>query len=484
MLSHKLALAAIYLACATQTLATPVSGDQSGTWALAGSPFELIGDVRIPPGQSLTIDPGVEIIGMGNYKITADTGATLTAVGTTDNPIHFTALDTNNGWRGLRLESANDQSTISYCLIEYAKGSGPYPEVRGGAIMAKNCSPTITHNTIRHSSSQNANRNGTGGGVSVEFSSALIAYNLITDNAADSGGGICTIEYGSPTIRGNIITNNNAFNAGGGMYFGARSTPLVENNIITGNSSAGWGGGGINCWTAYIFHGTFPTIRHNIIARNSTSTAGGGLYCRYDRAVITNNLIAFNTASRGGGIHALNQGGSAPIVTNTILWANAATTGPQIDLNNDTGSQIQVSYSNVQGGYTGTGNVGDPPAFADPDADDFHILPGSSCIDAGDNFALDPSVQLDFDQAPRYVDDPNTPDTGRGDQPIIDIGPYEFQASCPADFNNDGSVNTLDFLAFLNAYNNQDPRADFNNDGTINTLDFLAFLNAFNAGCE
>lgn len=57
-------------------------------------------------------------------------------------------------------------------------------------------------------------------------------------------------------------------------------------------------------------------------------------------------------------------------------------------------------------------------------------------------------------------------------------------ADCPADFNGDGEVNTLDFLAFLNAYNAGDPRADFNGDGTINTLDFLAFLNAFNEGCD
>ena len=29
----------------------------------------------------------------------------------------------------------------------------------------------------------------------------------------------------------------------------------------------------------------------------------------------------------------------------------------------------------------------------------------------------------------------------------------------------------------------QDPRADINNDGTVNTLDFLIFLNAWAAGC-
>lgn len=55
--------------------------------------------------------------------------------------------------------------------------------------------------------------------------------------------------------------------------------------------------------------------------------------------------------------------------------------------------------------------------------------------------------------------------------------------SCPPDFNMDCAVNTLDFLAYLNAFSAGDPAADFNGDGSINTLDFLAFLNAFNAGC-
>ena len=54
---------------------------------------------------------------------------------------------------------------------------------------------------------------------------------------------------------------------------------------------------------------------------------------------------------------------------------------------------------------------------------------------------------------------------------------------CPGDWNADGSVNTLDVLAFLNDWAAADPRADVNGDGTVNTLDVLAFLNDWNAGC-
>ena len=54
---------------------------------------------------------------------------------------------------------------------------------------------------------------------------------------------------------------------------------------------------------------------------------------------------------------------------------------------------------------------------------------------------------------------------------------------CPGDFNGDGEVNTLDVLAFLNAWAAGDASADFNGDGAINTLDVLAFLNAWAGGC-
>jgi hypothetical protein len=56
-------------------------------------------------------------------------------------------------------------------------------------------------------------------------------------------------------------------------------------------------------------------------------------------------------------------------------------------------------------------------------------------------------------------------------------------AWCPADFNEDGMVNTLDVLEFLNAWNSGETSGDFNGDGHINTLDVLAFLNAWVSGC-
>ncbi len=66
------------------------------------------------------------------------------------------------------------------------------------------------------------------------------------------------------------------------------------------------------------------------------------------------------------------------------------------------------------------------------------------------------------------------------EQPIfILLGP----PPCRVDLNEDGMVNTLDYLEFLNLWSAQDPEADWNNDGVVNTLDFLAFQNDWVAGC-
>jgi hypothetical protein len=56
-------------------------------------------------------------------------------------------------------------------------------------------------------------------------------------------------------------------------------------------------------------------------------------------------------------------------------------------------------------------------------------------------------------------------------------------SGCVADFNGDGSVNTQDVLAFLNAWSAGDSSADINGDGSVNTQDVLAFLNLYAAGC-
>jgi len=58
----------------------------------------------------------------------------------------------------------------------------------------------------------------------------------------------------------------------------------------------------------------------------------------------------------------------------------------------DESSTIQVSYSDIEGGWEGEGNIDADPLFVAPDSGDFHLQATSPCIDAGD-----PSSPLDPD---------------------------------------------------------------------------------------
>jgi hypothetical protein len=125
---------------------------------------------------------------------------------------------------------------------------------------------------------------------------------------------------------------------------------------------------------------------------------------------------------------------------------------------------------------------------ADRDDDDLRLPPDSPCIDAADNEAVPPDVldldgdgdteepiPFDLDGNLRFVDDPETEDTGHGNPPIVDMGAYEFQPpECPADFDGDGDVDTADLLFLLAAWGTAD--GDVDGDGDTDTADLLALL--------
>lgn len=75
------------------------------------------------------------------------------------------------------------------------------------------------------------------------------------------------------------------------------------------------------------------------------------------------------------------------VITNCILWNNPS--GP-FDLRYD--AAVTVNYSDIEGGYEGTGNIDADPLFFDPANHDYYLQYGSPCIDAGD-----PTYPLDSD---------------------------------------------------------------------------------------
>jgi parallel beta-helix repeat protein len=105
--------------------------------------------------------------------------------------------------------------------------------------------------------------------VLISSSSPTISGNVITNNDAGGDGGGIYSSFGSPIIKGNIITNNHetpgwSGGNGEGVYVGGASAAQVIGNVISGNSANQGSGGGVALFAA----GT-PLIQGNVISNNS-----------------------------------------------------------------------------------------------------------------------------------------------------------------------------------------------------------------------
>jgi len=257
----------------------------------------------------------------------------------------------------------------------------------GGGIYCYRNSPTITYNSISGNKCENG---ASGAGIKTFRSSATIARNSVTGNRSWHAAGI-EIEESCALVVQNIIKWNVGQGMGGGIWC-YRYSPIITGNFISGNT-AEYGGG-----IASLEESGSHTIRNNIIVMNHAASHGGGIYCSYSDPTITNNTLTWNSADvRGGGIYCGSNSESE--ITNTIVWDNTAPEGPEIYTY--TYNNPIVTYCDVKGFWSGTGNIDAAPLWADPAEGDFHLNWDSPCKDAGDPNAPElPSIDAEGD--PRF----------------------------------------------------------------------------------
>lgn len=248
-------------------------------------------------------------------------------------------------------------------------------------------------------------------------------------------------------------------------------------------------------------------------AGNNAQSSGGGLASLSQGAVaanlrgcqLLNNTFAGNSAGNVGGA-VINSGGSGRIANN-VFWGNQSQqldpASAQLAISNASPLTFEANCIQEYSGVPkGNGNVGLDPLFVDADGpddvygtedDDIRLMPGSPCIDAGNNTVLPDVIQspvmVDLLGGARFVDDPSTPDTGVGVAPIIDIGAVEFvpppPPDCAGDVNGDGLTDGRDLSVFLAAFGasvSPGTGADVNGDGLVDGRDLSVFLANFGCG--
>ena len=274
----------------------------------------------------------------------------------------------------------------------------------GAGMYNNNSSPMLTNCTFSGNSA-----GGSGAGMYNNNSKPVLLNCVFTGNMAGMSGGGVYNEKSVPALTNCTFTYNSAGGGGGGgggMY-NEESTSMLADCTFRGNSTRGSGGGMYN-------NNSKPTLLSCIFNENMASRSGGGLYNYIaSETSLTNCIFSYNMARDGGGMENLSESYSILLnctfstnfahaaggiynaqdghltIVNCILWGN---------IPEDIQGSAGVSYSDVEGGWPGEGNISVTPNFA---VGDYHLKSqagrwnsiseswvidetSSLCIDAGD----------------------------------------------------------------------------------------------------
>ncbi len=269
---------------------------------------------------------------------------------------------------------------------------------------------------------------GIGGGVCFQtvflHTTSFISNCIVIHNAADAyGGGVS----GPGTVLKSVIASNWARLGAGGA-----SGSVLVSCQITGNSTSGDGGGSNG-----------GVLTNSLLVGNSAGAYGGG---SYGEKLYNCTIVGNYCATLGGGVD------NATFAANCIVY------------DNDNGAPDFANYYDAPMAYScttplpaGSGNFTNEPLFVDLTNGNFHLQPGSPCINAGNNAYV--RTSSDLDGSPRNIGG------------AVDLGAYEFQSP----------GFTLPFLWAQLYQLPTDGSVDTDGDGMNNWQEWVAGTNPTNA---
>ncbi len=381
--------------CPMYVDANALPGSQPGAW---DDPFASIADalgavgpacheIHVLPGTytdelTLSGQPLVlrSIGGPGATQIHRNLFDPCMTIDGVDRGLDGFTVRLGRGATGGGLELVGGSAEIVHCVFSDNLCA---PDGLGAAIYARDVDPLWIRKTVVQDNICDAG--GTpdgsdGGGLWAETSVVAIEDNRWLDNQAGDGGGLA-LHTCTGLLRHNLVADNEADDAtpgagtlhgGGGILVVGPDLELV-NNLVTGNASDDRGGGLLFKDTAFAV-----TLRNNTVVYNSALTDGAGIHADLDGGVILDgDIVAFNQGTAGIGA---DDPPDQPDASYSDVYSN-----------------LPVDYAPGLTDPVGNdGNLAVDPLFlayspdGDPDNDDFHLDPGSACVDTGNPALTDP----------------------------------------------------------------------------------------------
>jgi hypothetical protein len=305
-------------------------GEVHGLWESYLSPYLVTGNIHIPHGMNLTIEPGVRVEFQGHFQLKVM--GSLTAEGTQQDTIVFTVNDTTGfsmpdtslgGWYGIRIydiDPENDSTKLAYCRLEFGKAIGPVWFLNaGGALCVIEFDKVSVSNCLFENNMAVGPQNEfpAGGAVHMAWSDVVFKHNTFRHNRAHAGGAI-QFHDSDPVFIGNHFTRNRCGWDGGALSSGGGSSPSFSGDVFHKNHSDQLGGG-LN------IGGPCDVTMENITVTGNEANWGGGIGIQSGDVEILNSVISDNMVTwLGGGISA---DGSMVTIRNSVLENDSSLTG-------------------------------------------------------------------------------------------------------------------------------------------------------------
>jgi len=239
-------------------------------------------------------------------------------------------------------------------------------------------------------------------------------------SSPDNKGGGMFNNYEAPTVENCKFISNYSSDSGGGMYCNESDNQQIKNCRFIDNKSAAsssGGGGGL-----YVYDSNTHAVVSCEFVNNTADANGGGLLVRNSPTHnVTNCSFTLNRAKKGGAIAFDVPADKTQTITNSIFWADSASSGNgwEIYCLNNSEHRTTICYSDIAGGITGSkvypegeiSNCSDrayEPMFSAPGPDMTDVTNGAGFINyvdvaVGTNYAVGDVIEYNRDGTARTV---------------------------------------------------------------------------------